>query len=103
MKQQIGVNLGLGMIEGLEDTESAIQKQVGTLNTDMMAGLKLSSGNLNSELSPQLLGTANTHLSPQINVVVNNNIEQDPLGQMVNNIKTFSGGAKNDYNYGMGN
>jgi hypothetical protein len=29
-------------------------------------------------------------------------MRQDPLGQMVNDIKTFSGGSKNDYNYGMG-
>jgi hypothetical protein len=27
-------------------------------------------------------------------------MELDPLGQLVNNIKTFSGGAKNDYNWG---
>ena len=42
------------------------------------------------------------HFSP--NIMVNNsvNVETDPLGQVVSNIKTFSGGAKNDYNYGMG-
>jgi hypothetical protein len=33
-------------------------------------------------------------------VNVQNNMELDPLGQLVNNIKTFSGGAKNDYNWG---
>ena len=26
-------------------------------------------------------------------------MEFDALGQLVNNVKTFSGGAKNDYNY----
>ena len=38
------------------------------------------------------------------NVIVNNelNMNTDPLGQVVGNIKTFAGGAKNDYNYGMG-
>ena len=38
------------------------------------------------------------------NIIVNieNNMEMDSLGQLVNNVKTFSGGAKNDYNYGMG-
>lgn len=53
-------------------------------------------------LSPSLTGAMNTHLSP--NVIVNNNVNMktDPLGQVVGNIKTFSGGAKNDYNYGMG-
>jgi hypothetical protein len=53
-------------------------------------------------VSPQLANSSSLHYSP--NVVVNtvNNISQDPLGRMVNDIKTFSGGAKNDYNYGMG-
>ena len=53
-------------------------------------------------ISPTLTGAMNTHYSP--NVVVNNNVsmETDPLGQTVSRIKTFSGGAKNDYNYGMG-
>lgn len=53
-------------------------------------------------LSPNLVGSMNNHFSP--NVIVNNNVnmETDPLGQTVSRIKTFSGGAKNDYNYGMG-
>lgn len=53
-------------------------------------------------LSPQLTGTMSNHFSP--NVMVNNdiNVSTDPLGQTVKKIKTFSGGAKNDYNYGMG-
>lgn len=102
-KQQIGVNIGLGIVEGLEDTEKQIQKQISGMGTNMTTGLKLSTGNMNNTLSPQLIGNANTHLSPQINIVVNNDIKQDPLGQMVSNIKTFSGGSKNDYNYGMGN
>lgn len=40
----------------------------------------------------------------QKNIIINieNNMEYDNLGQLVNNIKTFSGGAKNDFNYGMG-
>lgn len=52
-------------------------------------------------ISPQLT-TGNLHYSP--NVIVNNNVNmtQDPLGRMVGDIKTFSNGARNDYNYGMG-
>ena len=52
-------------------------------------------------ISPQLT-SGDLHYSP--NVVVNNNITSntDSLGQTVTNIKTFAGGAKNDYNYGMG-
>lgn len=37
---------------------------------------------------------------PIINVYAD--VSTDPLGQTVSQIKTFSGGAKNDYNYGMG-
>ena len=37
---------------------------------------------------------------PIINVYAD--VSTDPLGQTVTNIKTFSGGARNDYNYGMG-
>lgn len=53
-------------------------------------------------LSPELSPTSSMHFSPNI---VNNNyvdVKTDPLGQMVSSIKTFSGGAKNDYNYGAG-
>lgn len=53
-------------------------------------------------MSPTLNGNVNNNLSPNVNVVVNNTYETDPLGQMVNTIKTFSNGAKNDYNYGYG-
>lgn len=75
-----------GLEQGMKDMQPEIQKTIDGA----------------FDLSPQLVGTANTHLSPNINVVVNNDIRQDPLGQMVQNIKTFSGGSKNDYNYGMG-
>ena len=42
------------------------------------------------QLSPQITNSAGLHYSP--NVVVNNevNVSQDPLGQMVSNIKSFS-------------
>ncbi len=53
-------------------------------------------------LSPNLYGSSSLNLSPQVNVVNNINMKQDNLGQMVKDIKTFSGGAKNDYSYGMG-
>lgn len=53
-------------------------------------------------LSPQFTNASALHYSPS--VVVNNNVsmETDPLGQTVSKIKTFAGGAKNDYNYGVG-
>ena len=52
-------------------------------------------------MSPTLNGSVNNS-APRLNVIVNNSYEMDPLGQMVNKIKTFSNGAKNDYNYGYG-
>jgi phage-related protein len=51
-------------------------------------------------LQPEVSGAMSSTYSPQTNVIVNNNMEIDPLGQVVNKIKTFSGGAKNDYNWG---
>ena len=42
----------------------------------------------------------NSGIAPK--VIIYNNVSMDPLGQTVSNIKTFSGGAKNDYNYGVG-
>lgn len=41
-------------------------------------------------------------MNPIINITINNDMEMDTLGQIVNKVKTFSGGAKNDFNYGMG-
>lgn len=52
------------------------------------------------DLSPSLYGTSSVNLSPNVNVEVYSSYKQDPLGQMVRDIKTFSGGSKNDYNYG---
>lgn len=75
-----------GLEQGMEDMQPEIQRTIDSL----------------FDLNPNVVGTMNTHYSP--NVIVNNNVNMktDPLGQVVGNIKTFSGGAKNDYNYGMG-
>ena len=76
----------LGYTEALDKMEKDVQKQVGET----------------FGINPQLASSSSNHFSP--NIVNNNyvNIKQDPLGQMVNDIKTFSGGSKNDFNYGMG-
>lgn len=76
----------LGYTEGLEKMRPELDKAInGMFN-----------------LSPSMTGTMNNTLSPNVNVVNNVNVETDPLGQVVSKIKTFSGGAKNDYNYGYG-
>lgn len=76
----------LGYTEALDSMQSDVQKQIAETFA----------------LSPQLSATNGMHYSPNFNVVNNVDIKQDPLGQMVNNIKTYAGGAKNDYNYGAG-
>ncbi len=76
----------MGYEEGLEKMQPQLDKAInGMFN-----------------LSPTMTGTMNNTLSPNVNVVNNVNVETDPLGQVVSKIKTFSGGAKNDYNYGYG-
>lgn len=49
--------------------------------------------------SNSTLGMMNSPIKQTI--IVNANFKQNALGQTVKDIKTFSGGAKNDYNYGM--
>lgn len=75
-----------GLEEGMENMQPEIQRTIDGM----------------FDLSPNLTSSMNNVLSP--NVMVNNYVtnETDPLGQVVTNIKTFSGGAKNDFNYGIG-
>lgn len=80
----------LGLEKGMEDMQGQVSSSINGMFDDMF------------DLSPSLYGSASNNLSPNVTVVNNVNVEQDPLGQMVNDIKTFSGGSKNDYNYGMG-
>ena len=84
--EYIGVMNVKGMEKGFEDEKEKLQDTFDSM----------------FDLSPSLYGTSSTNLSPNINVEVYNNYKQDPLGQMVNDVKTFSGGSKNDYNYGQG-
>lgn len=76
----------LGYTEALDDMQKDVQKQVGET----------------FGISPQLANSSALNYTPNVQVVNNISMKQDPLGQMVNDIKTFSGGSKNDYNYGMG-
>lgn len=76
----------LGLEKGMEDMQPEIQRDIDGM----------------FDLSPSMTGSMSNVLSPNIQVVNNIEMNQDPLGQMVNTMKTFSGGSKNDYNYGMG-
>ena len=92
MKEEIGINIGLGVVEGIDETKRDVAKAMNSIGASITGSMGL---------NPNTINNMNTSLGG-VNVVVNANFEQDPLGQMVQNIKTFSGGAKNDYNYGMG-
>lgn len=78
----------LGLEKGMEDMKGQVNSTVGGMFDDMF------------NLSPNLYGNTSNNLSPNVNVEVYSSYKQDPLGQMVRDIKTFSGGSKNDYNYG---
>ena len=94
MEKQIGVNLGLGVVEGLDDTKRQINSTVSALSSGIGT-------NFGMGLSDSTIGSMK---SSSVRPIIYNyvNVETDPLGQTVSNIKTFSGGAKNDYNYGVG-
>ena len=51
-------------------------------------------------MNNSMLGAMNNSRGKQI-INVYASFKQDNLGQVVRDIKTFSGGARNDYNYGM--
>lgn len=92
MEKQIGVNVGLGVVEGIDDTQKQINEAIGGISASMTAGIGSNFSTMGTMQS--------SNIRPIINVY--NNMELDPLGQVVSNVKTFSGGAKNDYNYGVG-
>lgn len=76
----------IGFEEGMEGMQPQIQDTIDSI----------------FDLQPNVSGDMSSIYSPNLVVNVENNMELDPLGQVVSNIKTFSGGAKNDYNWGAG-
>lgn len=77
--------MGLGMTKELDKIAPEIQKTIDSTFT----------------FNPTMANTSSLNMSKNITVYNNVDVKQDALGQMVSDIKTFSGGAKNDYNYGM--
>jgi tape measure domain-containing protein len=77
--------LGLGMTKELDKIAPEIQKTIDSTFA----------------FNPTMANTSSLNMSKNITVYNNVDVKQDALGQMVSDIKTFSGGAKNDYNYGM--
>lgn len=91
MADEVGKYLPQGMAVGIEANADDVYKAMKDLGKISM-----------NAISPQLTNTSSLHYSPNINVINSVDVSTDPLGQTVSNIKTFSGGAKNDYNYGVG-
>ena len=87
---EIGQWLPKGLAVGIEANTDSVESAIDNMN-DIVAS--------SFDLQPNISGIGST-FSPQTIVNVQNNMELDPLGQLVNNVKTFSGGAKNDYNWG---
>lgn len=91
-RDQVGVFMAQGIGEGFTDEMSSVSKKMNRAMATVGLGDMF-------ELSPTLNKTMSS--STNVNVQVINNMETDLLGNLVNNIKTYSNGAKNDYNYGM--
>lgn len=91
-RDQVGVFMAQGIGEGFTDEMGKVSKQMNKAMATIGLGDMF-------ELSPTLNRTMSS--SSNVNVQVINNMETDLLGNLVNNIKTYSNGAKNDYNYGM--
>lgn len=93
LAEEVGQYLPKGIAVGIDANTDAVNKSMSNLQKEMMSTF---------QLSPQVANSAALHYSPTVVNNVQVNMKQDPLGQMVRDVKTFSGGAKNDYNYGMG-
>lgn len=76
----------VGFEQGMEGMKSQVQDTIDSM----------------FNMQPYISGAMSSTYSPNVQVNVQNNMELDPLGQVVNRVKTFSGGAKNDYNWGAG-
>lgn len=101
---QMGVFLMEGFNKGIDKEKGSVFDNLNEFGKDVIDKASIMSDistNLNSNLNvnSSLLGGMTM---PQPQIINNISFKQDPLGRMVQDIKTFSGGAKNDYNYGKG-
>ena len=84
-----------GLSRTLQNSAPNLYKAVNNMASNMKDQLSMG---LN--MSPTLNNVSS--FSPSVSVKVINNMETDFMGNLVSNIKTFSNGSKNDYNYGIG-
>lgn len=94
MADEIGQWIPKGIAVGIEANEDSVSKSMNDLGKTLNKDMRL-------DMNPSILASMNpSNIQPIVNVF--NDMSIDPLGQVVSNVKTFSGGAKNDYNYGVG-
>lgn len=88
-----------GFIKQLPKTEQTLSNGMTNLMKDVDTAMLQSQFENSFGLSPSLNQSINSQ-APQVNVSVQNNMQTDFMGNLVNNIKTYSNGSRNDYNYG---
>lgn len=93
MENQVGQWIPKGIAVGIDANVDSVYKSMAGMQKELSHTF---------QLSPQVANSSALHYSPTVISNVEVNMQQDPLGQMVRDVKTFSGGSKNDYNYGMG-
>ena len=89
MAQEVGQWIPKGIAVGIDDNAKSVFRSMQELTNGIGLDTNMTNSMQNS-------------FSPNVQVYNNVNVEQDPLGQMVRTIKTYSGGSPNDYNYGAG-
>jgi hypothetical protein len=88
-----------GFVKQLPKTEQVLSNGMTNLMKDVDTAMLQSQFENSFGLSPSLNQSINSQ-APQVNVSVQNNMQTDFMGNLVNNIKTYSNGSRNDYNYG---
>ena len=100
-RDEIGQWLPKGMAVGITANVDSVTGAVDDMNKQILTEAEANNVVESMfDVQPNISGQMTSAYSPNIVVNVQNNMETDPLGQLVNNVKTFSGGAKNDYNWG---
>lgn len=97
-RDEVGKNMALGIGVGFEKAITGVESDINKSMLNMIPDITTTLGDM-FDLSPTLNNTATS--SSNVTVQVYNNMEMDMMGNLINNIKTFSNGSKNDYNYGM--
>ena len=99
---EIGQWLPKGMAVGITANVDSVTGAVDEMNKEVLMKGQMDFVDSMYNMQPNLSGQMTSTYSPNVIVNVQNDMEIDPLGQVVNKVKTFSGGAKNDYNWGAG-